>query len=606
MKKTIKLLLLLFLINACTVYENDISHQFQNEIKMLNFKSDSLTINSAIKEYEKGNFTKPIYKKVFYTLKDAENTWLHFKIDSLKEDLHLILWNSYLKKGMVYLVANNKYETLHNHKRYKPLKNRKIHFRLPTWKLEKNNLKTDVFIQINDNDRHLSNFKFLLLNSNNFLKFTQIDKNYNVIISTFLIILGLIIFIFFAVQRQFNMLWYLGYITFLITDFLIFKGIWYNDLLYNYPFLFHNLKTITQALIVLFGALFFLQFYPFPKKKSIAKSLLKIAIFSTLGVLIMLFIKFIFNDMQFNLYWFWIPIRIAAILIVIAHFILIFQKVIPLYLGLAFFLSMLFGLIHLSINPTPIISIQKAFFIENFSYLTAVLETVLITYYILSKIIKERILAIKLKQENLKLRTNFQNNLLKNQHNERNELVSNVHDTFGGYLEALKLRLLQKNDNTPEKVQEILDAFYKDYRYLLNSLYAPKVNSENFIENLIEFCEKLNQLSNSTINHNFSIINSQLSQEKCLHLYRIISELVTNAIKHSKASEIKINIKQDSVNEIILEVNDNGIGFNTNSITKKGFGLNNIKQRVEQIKAKININSNNLGTNILITIPKNE
>jgi signal transduction histidine kinase len=181
-----------------------------------------------------------------------------------------------------------------------------------------------------------------------------------------------------------------------------------------------------------------------------------------------------------------------------------------------------------------------------------------------------------------------------------------VHDTFGGYLEALKLRILQKSDNSPEKIQEILDAFYKDYRYLLNSLYAPKINSENFIENLIELCSKLNNLTDCAIIHQFNLEKTELSQEKCINLYRIISELITNSIKHSKASKLEIDISQNINEKIILKVSDNGIGFNTNAIVSNGFGLDNIKSRVYQLAGILNISSNSLGTNIIITIPKDE
>ena len=191
--------------------------------------------------------------------------------------------------------------------------------------------------------------------------------------------------------------------------------------------------------------------------------------------------------------------RICIVLVIITHLILIIKKILPIYLGLAFLLSTVFSLVHFNLEPTINATLLEAILIENFFYIITVIETLFVTFYIVSEIVKEKLLAINLRQENLKLRNNFQNNILKMQELERNKLLNNVHDTFGGYIEALKLRLLQKNENSPERAKEILDAFYKDYRYLLNSLYAPKINSENFIENLIEFCEKLNQLTENNI-----------------------------------------------------------------------------------------------------------
>lgn len=607
LKKTIFFLLIIYLITACTVIKDDTSYDFQNEVKMLNYKSDTLSIKHAIKEYNQGKFSEPINSQVFYPTKDLESTWLHFKIDSLTTNKYFTIWNSYLKYGKVFIVANNTIDTLNNHKRYRPLEQRPTHFRLPTWKIEKNNATTNVFIKLNDSDRYNSSFKLLLLNSNDFIKYTQADKNYNVIISTFLIILGFIVIILFALQKQFNMLWYIGYIIFLITDFLIFKGIWFNNILFENPFLLSNFKTITQASSIFFLARFLYEFYPFPKEKSYAKLFLRISFYINSIVFIFFAYKFLIGDFQFNLYWVWMPIRLSVVLIIIAHFILIFKKTIPLYLGFSFLLSMIFALVHLTLNPDTKMTLQRIFFLENLSYIIGVFETTLITYYMIREAIKEKMLAINLREENLKLRNNFESNILKVQHQERNNLVNNVHDSFGGYLEALKLRLLQTKENTPEQVHELLKSFDKEYRYLLNSLYAPKINSENFIESLIEFCEKLNSLTKDAIQYSFSLEKTFLTQEHCIHLYRIISELTTNALKYAKASEIKISINQNKNETIILNVSDNGIGFDTNEIPTKGFGLKSIKSRVTQMNGDLEIDSSkNIGSTITIKIPKTE
>ena len=86
----------------------------------------------------------------------------------------------------------------------------------------------------------------------------------------------------------------------------------------------------------------------------------------------------------------------------------------------------------------------------------------------------------------------------------------------------------------------------------------------------------------------------------------IISELTTNAIKYSKASEINIKIHKEEKEQIILSIKDNGVGFNKASIDKNSYGLKNIKERVQQINGSINIDSTkNIGTIITIKIPRN-
>ncbi|MGK0309039.1 MAG: signal transduction histidine kinase [Urechidicola sp.] len=594
-----------FFIVSCNTFKEDKTQLFQKEVTFLNHKSDTLSIKEVISLYKKGDFSIPVGENVFHDLENLENSWLHFNTKNLKEDYFFTIWSTYLKNSQVYINHNDSIVSLEKHERYLPLEERNTHYRLPTWKIDKKYSQTDVFIRINDSDRYATSLKLLFLNQNDFLKLIKTDGYFTIAIIVFLLILAFIIITLFITQKQHKMLWYAGYIFFVITDYMVFKGIWDNEILFSNSFLFTNLKTIAQASSIFFASMFFSKFYPFDIKTTIYKQLFQSISFISLLILLFFGLKFLINDSYFDLYWIWIVLRICVFVVIITHLILIFKKVLPIYLGVSFLVSTVFSLVHFNAEPTVNVTLLVAILIENLLYIITVLETLFVTYYIVSEIVKERLLAINLNQENLELRSNFQDTVLKMQETERNKLLSNVHDTFGGYLEALKLRLLQKNEKSPEKVKEILDAFYKDYRYLLNSLYSPKINSENFIENLVEFCEKLNQLTENNIKHQFTLDSVDLEQEKCVHIYRIISELITNAIKYSKASEIKIKIHKEEKELIILSIRDNGVGFNKASVDKNSYGLKNIKERVQQINGSINIESTkNIGTLITIKIPK--
>ncbi len=598
---------ILFLgIVSCNTFKEDNTYYFQKEVKFINKKSDSLTITDVIQLHKKRNFSIPIGDNVFHNLENLESSWLHFKTKKLNEDHFFTIWNTYLKNSQVYIVKNDSIINLEKHERYLPLENRNTHYRIPTWKIDKEHAFSDVFIRLNDSDRYASSLKLLFLNQNDFLRLVKTDGYFTTTIIVFLSILAFIIITLFITQKKHKMLWYAGYIFFVVTDYMVFKGIWDNEILFSNTFLFVNLKTIAQASAIFFASMFFSKFYPLTKKTRFCKLFFNTASIFSFITLLFFGYKFLIGDSYFDLFWIWMVLRACVILVIVTHIILIIKKVLPFYLGVAFLISTIFALVHFYMEPSVNVTIQEAILIENLFYIITVLETLFVTYYIVSKIVKERLLAIKLNQENLELRNNFQDTVLKMQETERNKLLSNVHDTFGGYLEALKLRLLQKNEKSPEKVKEILDAFYKDYRYLLNSLYSPKINSENFIDNLIEFCEKLNQLTENNIKHQFTLDSVDLEQEKCVHIYRIISELTTNAIKYSKASEIKIKIHKEDKDLIILSIEDNGVGFNKTSVDKNSYGLKNIKERVLQINGSINIESTkNIGTLITITIPKN-
>jgi two-component system sensor histidine kinase UhpB len=80
-----------------------------------------------------------------------------------------------------------------------------------------------------------------------------------------------------------------------------------------------------------------------------------------------------------------------------------------------------------------------------------------------------------------------------------------------------------------------------------------------------------------------------ISEQDQPHIYRIIQEALTNIAKHSKAKKILINIYHPKGKNKIKIVIEND-GFNPNNINIEGTGLMGIRERVNQIKGKININ----------------
>ncbi len=72
-------------------------------------------------------------------------------------------------------------------------------------------------------------------------------------------------------------------------------------------------------------------------------------------------------------------------------------------------------------------------------------------------------------------------------------------------------------------------------------------------------------------------------------VYRIAHELIFNAIKHSNAQAINLQVVQSEKN-LTLTVADNGIGFNLAEIEhNKGMGLSNVNQRVTSFGGRIDI-----------------
>jgi Signal transduction histidine kinase len=97
-------------------------------------------------------------------------------------------------------------------------------------------------------------------------------------------------------------------------------------------------------------------------------------------------------------------------------------------------------------------------------------------------------------------------------------------------------------------------------------------------------------------------VNHRVENAIEIQIFRILQELLTNIIKHAKASEVIIQFSEidDSFN---IMIEDNGIGFNA-SEEFTGMGLKNIKDRMEHISGELMIDSSiENGTTIILKIP---
>lgn len=597
--------LLIFLI-PFTLFSQKKDRLLSNDISSFLTTEHSYNIYKIINLFENGKFTKEENLQVYKTL-ESNTLWTNFSIKpSKKEDYKIFVnSNSYLASGKVYYRTGNKIDSLQHISNNKDFSHNTIFYRDPIWKIPIDSvLKTDVFFKVkNKNGR--TRMLMHLENENAFLKRVETEYAFFGLYLAFLISMTLFLIFFGVLKKEYAVLFYALYIVTTLIEFLAAKGLGVQYFWSDSSFLINNIRSLSQTIGVFCMGSFYLKFYKLNKEEKKSKLIFKWTTLLTIPLLLVYIYKFFFGGLESYFLIVWIILQLIIVTWVINHLYLTYKKQIPLYLVIAFILpisAVVFGQLY---NPYVSNSFGVFFSGPNSYYLMLAIEILLFTRFIFDSVINTQKKYFELKKVSDELKYNFQNKTLEIQHQEQNKLVTNVHDTFGGYLEALKLRLLQKSENTPEKIQEILDAFYKDYRYLLNSLYAPKIDSANFIDSLKEFCEKLNPLTEQDISYIFNISNVDLQQEKCVHLYRIISELTTNAIKYSKASEIKISIQQKDKKNIILKVLDNGVGFDNYKTTKKGFGLKNVEDRIQQMNGFLEIETDKNGTKINIEVPIN-
>jgi signal transduction histidine kinase len=95
-----------------------------------------------------------------------------------------------------------------------------------------------------------------------------------------------------------------------------------------------------------------------------------------------------------------------------------------------------------------------------------------------------------------------------------------------------------------------------------------------------------------------------LSAEIETEIYYIVEEALNNILKHANAKSVLVKLRQRK-ESIIIEIIDNGCGFDPDKVKSGGKGILNIKDRANRIKSKLNIvSSPEHGTKITLVVPQ--
>lgn len=203
--------------------------------------------------------------------------------------------------------------------------------------------------------------------------------------------------------------------------------------------------------------------------------------------------------------------------------------------------------------------------------------------------------------------------ILKTQINVKEETIQKIskelHDNIIQLLTLSKLNLnnTQIDDTLSKKFdvsKELITKAIGELTNLSRSLSSESIMEIGLLRTLELEKERVFQINGTHIKLDTDFDTSTSTPEEQLILYRIFQESLRNSITHGKSSEINITLSNNN-NQLIFEISDNGIGFDTHKIKNDNNrihqGISNIKNRVLLINATCKIISNKEnGTKILI------
>lgn len=236
-------------------------------------------------------------------------------------------------------------------------------------------------------------------------------------------------------------------------------------------------------------------------------------------------------------------------------------------------------------------------------YLTVaaiIIITILIVFILLFKNYKSK---QTIKEQELISNASFESEI-----QERTRIARDLHDGIAQKLVIAKMQLNLEQTDT-KTLSRLLDESINEIRNVSHNLMPDDLSKGIVIaiENLCEMVNILNSKTQASVDISDSFKSLVFNKRLELYIYRIIQEIISNALKYANASliDIKINYQKS---QIELSISDNGVGFNDDqeheSSENTGLGLRNITNRVSQLKGRCHQKSEiNKGTEYFITIP---
>lgn len=202
---------------------------------------------------------------------------------------------------------------------------------------------------------------------------------------------------------------------------------------------------------------------------------------------------------------------------------------------------------------------------------------------------------------------------LKQLHEMRNSISSNLHDDIGASLSNIHIlnELAKRNTGNAEKVIGYLDKAGEDIQRISESLsdivwnINPRYDQfENLLIRMKRYAAEMMDGRNISYTINFppDADMIRLNMDKRRDLYLIFKEAVNNLVKYSGAAEAQVSLSISS-RILTLVISDNGCGFDPVKV-KEGNGLTNMRQRAAKWKGMLQVDSTaGKGTQIELKLP---
>ena len=211
-------------------------------------------------------------------------------------------------------------------------------------------------------------------------------------------------------------------------------------------------------------------------------------------------------------------------------------------------------------------------------------------------------------EKNQKLRT--LEAILEGQEVERKRIARDLHDGLGGLLSTTKLHfnaLEHKSDQLPDlplfkKTEHLLDDACREVRRIAHNMMPDALSNLGLINAVEDLAENISAARAIKISVQNMGVTERPDETTEVMLYRVVQELINNALRHADAQRLIIQFSQAD-DQLTLVVEDDGRGFDPQR-TSDGMGLKSIQSRVQFLNGQLEVDAViGEGSTFIITVP---
>lgn len=198
---------------------------------------------------------------------------------------------------------------------------------------------------------------------------------------------------------------------------------------------------------------------------------------------------------------------------------------------------------------------------------------------------------------------------------ERRRIAAELHDEIGQNLALAKMKLgncFQEVTLPPDaalavrELEGILARTIQEVRSLTFQISPPLLYEVGFEAAVEWLAEQFEAKHGLRVRIECDPSSPPLYEELSSALYQVVRELLVNVVKHARAGEVFITVKREA-GRIEVTVRDDGNGFRVSpegaGKEMRGFGLFNIRQRVQHLCGALEVKSGEGGTTVAVSVP---